>query len=227
MRVRVLVALGLAAAVSLASGCATKKYVRNRVNERVTPLENRTGELEETSRRNTQDISRLSREVEDVRLRADRAQESADRAAASAEQANTRVTGVEQSVSTLRSNLDKFTVQKTVTVLFEVGKSDLLPEAMASLDEIAGQIKDRNGFLIEIEGYASAEGDPKKNDILSQARSEAVRRYMAERHNVPLFRMSLLGFGTARPVADNSTEEGRVRNRRVEIRLLTNNAVIQ
>lgn len=227
MRVRAMVALGLALAVSLASGCATKKYVRNRVNERATPLENRTGELEETSRRNTQDISRLSREVEDVRLRADRAQESADRASASAEQANTRVNGVEQSITTLRSNLDKFTVQKTVTVLFEVGKSDLLPESMASLDELAGQIKDRSGFLIEIEGYASAEGDPKKNDILSEARSEAVRRYLAERHNVPLFRMSLLGFGTARPVADNATEEGRTRNRRVEIRLLTNNAVSQ
>lgn len=227
MRVRAMVALGLALAVSLASGCATKKYVRNRINERATPLENRTGELEETSRRNTQDISRLSREVEDVRLRADRAQESADRAAGSAEQANTRINGVEQSITTLRSNLDKFTVQKTVTVLFEVGKADLLPEAMASLDELAGQIKDRNGFLIEIEGYASAEGDPKKNDILSQARSEAVRRYLAEHHNIPLFRMSLLGFGTARPVADNATEEGRTRNRRVEIRLLTNNAISQ
>jgi outer membrane protein OmpA-like peptidoglycan-associated protein len=227
MRVRAIVAFGLALAVSLASGCATKKYVRNRINERATPLENRTGELEETSRRNTQDISRLSREVEDVRLRADRAQESANQAAASAEQANTRINGVEQSMTTLRSNLDKFTVQKTVTVLFEVGKSDLLPEAMASLDELAGQIKDRNGFLIEIEGYASSEGDAKKNDVLSQARSESVRRYLAEHHNIPLFRMSLLGFGTARPVADNATEEGRVRNRRVEIRLLTNNAVSQ
>jgi outer membrane protein OmpA-like peptidoglycan-associated protein len=222
-----MVALVIAVSVSIVSGCATKKYVRNRVNERVTPLENRTGELEETSRRNTQDISRLSREVEDVRMRADKAQEQADRASASAEQANTRVTGVEQSITTLRSNLDKFTLQKTVTVLFDVGKSDLKPEAYTSLDELANQIKDRNGFLIEIEGYASAEGDPKKNDLLSQARSEAVRRYMAERHNVPLFRMSLLGFGTSRPVADNASEEGRIRNRRVEVRLLTNNAVSQ
>ncbi len=227
MRFRGMVALVIAVSVSIVSGCATKKYVRNRVNERVTPLENRTGELEETSRRNTQDISRLSREVEDVRMRADKAQEQADRASASAEQANTRVTGVEQSITTLRSNLDKFTLQKTVTVLFDVGKSDLKPEAYTSLDELANQIKDRNGFLIEIEGYASAEGDPKKNDLLSQARSEAVRRYMAERHNVPLFRMSLLGFGTSRPVADNASEEGRIRNRRVEVRLLTNNAVSQ
>jgi chromosome segregation ATPase len=95
----------------MVSACATKKHVRNRINERITPLENRTGELEETARRNTQDISRLSRDVEDVRLRTERAQQQADRAASSAEQANTRVATVEQSIGDLRSNLDKYTVQ--------------------------------------------------------------------------------------------------------------------
>lgn len=227
MKLKAMAIIALAATVPLGSACATKKYVRNRVNERVTPLENRTGELEETSRRNTQEISRLSRDVEDVRLRADRAQQQADRAASSAEQANTRVTGVEQSLTSLRSNLDKFTIQKTVTVLFKVGKSELLPEAMLSLDEIAGQIKDRNGYLLEIEGFASADGDDMFNERLSQARSESVRRYLAEHHNIPLFRMYVLGFGESRPVADNETLEGREQNRRVEVRLLTNNAVSQ
>jgi len=227
MKLRAIAVLSIAAAVMFNGACATKKYVRNRVNERATPLENRTGELEETSRRNTQDISRIGRDVEEVRGRADRAQQQADRAASSAEQANTRVSGVEQTVTDLRSNLDKFTLQKTVTVLFKVGQAELLPEAMASLDELAGQIKDRNGFLLEIQGYASSEGASEKNDRLSQARSEAVRRYLADRHNIPLFRMSILGFGTSRPVADNATLEGRMQNRRVEVRLLTNNAVSQ
>jgi outer membrane protein OmpA-like peptidoglycan-associated protein len=222
-----MVLIGLAASLSLASGCATKKYVRNRVNERATPIENRTGELEETSRRNTQDISRISRDVEDVRGRADKAQQQADRAASAAEQANTRVTGVEQSVSDLRAGLDKFSVQKTVTVLFMVKKADLLPEAMSALDELASQIKDRNGFVLEIEGFASADGTDELNDKLSQARSEAVRRYLADRHNVPLHRMYMLGFGESRPVADNSTLEGRIQNRRVQVRLLTNNVVGQ
>ena len=227
MKVRAMVLIGLAASLSLASGCATKKYVRNRVNERATPIENRTGELEETSRRNTQDISRVSRDVEDVRGRADKAQQQADRAASAAEQANTRVTGVEQSVSDLRAGLDKFSVQKTVTVLFMVKKADLLPEAMSALDELASQIKDRNGFVLEIEGFASADGADELNDRLSQARSEAVRRYLADRHNIPLHRMYMLGFGESRPVADNSTLEGRIQNRRVQVRLLTNNVVGQ
>src|SRR5882724_8896954 len=215
----------MALAVAFESGCATKKYVRNRINERVTPLENRTGELEETSRRNTQDIGKIGKDVDEVRQRADRAQQQADRAASSAEQANTRVTGVEQSVTDLRINLDKYTVQKTVTIRFNAAKSELLPEAMASLNELASQIKDRNGFLLEIQGFASAEGKPELNERLSEARSEAVKRYMGERHNVPLFRMSIIGFGTSRPVAPNETKEGREQNRRVEVRLLTNNAV--
>src|ERR1051325_494063 len=129
MKLRLTAILVVFLVVSFGSACATKKYGRNRVGERVTPLENRTGELEETSRRNTQEISRISRDVEDVRQRTARAQQQADRAAASAEQANTRVGGVEKSVEDLRSNLDKYTLQKTVTVLFEANKSVLSPEA--------------------------------------------------------------------------------------------------
>src|SRR5262245_37971293 len=127
MRLTGPVVLGVVIGLSLTSGCATKKYVRNRVNERATPLENRTGELEETSRRNTQEIGRLSRDIDEVKGRVDRVQQQADRAAASAEQANTRVTSVEQSVSELRNNLDKYALQKTVTVLFKVAKWELTP----------------------------------------------------------------------------------------------------
>ena len=74
MKFKAMAAAGIVAAVLLGNACATKKYVRNRVNERATPLESRTGELEETSRRSTQDISRLGRDVEDVRQKTDRAQ---------------------------------------------------------------------------------------------------------------------------------------------------------
>lgn len=223
MRLTGPVVLGVMIGLSLTSGCATKKYVRNRVNERATPLENRTGELEETSRRNTQEIGRLSRDIDEVKGRVDRVQQQADRAAASAEQANTRVTSVEQSVSDLRNNLDKYTLQKTVTVLFRVAKWELTPEAMGVLDSLASEIKDRNGFVLEIEGFASADGGTQLNDKLSQERSEAVRRYFADRHSIPLYRMFLVGFGENRPAADNTTLEGRVQNRRVEVRLLGRN----
>src|SRR6185369_18076724 len=150
----------MALAVAFESGCATKKYVRNRVAERVTPLENRTGELEETSRRNTQQLSELRTGVEDARARADRAQTTANNATSSADQANSRVTGVERNVEDLRANLDKYTTQTTSMVFFRAGSAVLTSEAMAQLDQLASQITNRRGFVLEIIGYGDDSPKP-------------------------------------------------------------------
>src|ERR1043165_4068768 len=228
------VALMLVIGVFLESGCATKKYVRNRVAERATPLENRTGELEESSRRNTQAIGDLKTGVDDARGRADRAQQTADSAASSAEQANTRVAGIERNVDELRANLDKYSVTNTAMVFFKPGSAKLTPEAQAQLDQIAVQITDRNGFVLEITGFGDTARATRYNESLAQLRAEAVQRYLADKHNVSLMRMFALGFGAARPLTQNvstsdataqTTTPSRALNRRVEIRLLTNNAV--
>ncbi|HKQ05923.1 MAG TPA: OmpA family protein [Blastocatellia bacterium] len=202
-------------------GCATKKYARNRINERMTPLEQRAGSLEETSRRNTQDIGQLGTDVNDVRGRADRAQSQADTALSRANEANTRANSADQSVSDLRNNVDKYSVQNTASVNFKFDSYQLTPDARAALDQLAAQIKDRQNFVLEIEGFADATGSDQYNNQLTQKRANAVQRYLAEQHNIPLFRMRILGFGEVRPVADNTTRAGRAQNRRVEIRLLT------
>lgn len=205
------------------TACATKKYARNRINERVTPLEQRTGELEETSRRNSQDISGLNSSVTDVRGRVDRAQSQADTALSRADEANTRASSTEQSVGDLRANIDKYSLQNTAAVNFKFDSYQLTPEAKEALDQIAGQIRDRGNFILEIQGFADATGTDSYNNQLTQKRADAVRRYLAEQHDIPLFRMHILGFGEVRPVADNTTRTGRAQNRRVEIRLLTRN----
>ncbi|HEX5732730.1 MAG TPA: OmpA family protein [Blastocatellia bacterium] len=221
----------MALGVMFETGCATKKYVRNRIAERVTPVENRTTELEETSRRNTQQIGELRSGIEDVRGRSDRAQQTADRAAASAEQANTRLTTIEGSVEDLRSNLDKYTLSNTAMIFFRPGSARLTPEGMAQLDTLASQITDRNGFILEIVGFGDTPKATRYNQSLAQIRAEAVQRYLADKANIPVMRMFALGFGAARPIGQTvSTEEpapaaSRALYRRVEIRLLTNNAV--
>ncbi|HTG14744.1 MAG TPA: OmpA family protein [Blastocatellia bacterium] len=202
-------------------GCATKKYARNRINERVTPVEQRTGELEETSRRNTQDIGRVGGDITEVRGRVDRAQTQADAALGRADEATKRTGAVEQSVSDLRTNLDKYVLQNTATVNFEFDRHELTAEAKASLDQLAAQIKDRQNFILEVTGFADWVGSDAYNNQLTERRADAVRRYLAEQHNVPLFRMRVLGFGELRAVGDNHTREGRAQNRRVEIRLLS------
>lgn len=220
----------MALAVAFESGCATKKYVRNRVAERVAPIENRTGELEETSRRNTQQIGGLRTGVEDARSRADRAQATATSASSSAEQANNRVSGVERNVENLRANLDKYTLQTTSMVFFRPGSALLTPEAMAQLDQLASQITDRRGFVLEIVGYGDSPKATRYNQSLAQMRAEAVQRYLADRNNVPLMRMFAVGFGVSRPLLQTTTAESATSGtqplpRRVEIHLLTNAAV--
>jgi outer membrane protein OmpA-like peptidoglycan-associated protein len=216
--------LALSALIIFSSAaCATKKYARNRVNERVTPLEQRTGELEETSRRNSQEIARVGEGINEVRGRADRAQSQADAAQARADEAITRASSTEASVGDLRANLDKYSLQNTATVNFNFDSAQLTPEAKESLDQLASQIRDRGNFILEIQGFADSIGSDSYNNQLTQKRADAVRRYLAEQHNIPLFRMHILGFGEVRAVADNSTRAGRAQNRRVEIRLMTRN----
>ena len=234
----VCVAMLMALAVAFESGCATKKYVRNRVAERVAPLENRTGELEETSRRNTQQIGELRTGVDDARSRADKAQATADSASSSAEQANTRVAGVENNIDDLRTNLDKYTAQTTSMVFFRRGSAVLTKEAMAQLDQLASQITDRRGFVLEIIGFGDTPKATRYNQSLAQLRAEAVQRYLADKDNVPLMRMFAVGFGAARPMTEtvstsepassgisSSTGTALTQPRRVEIRLLTPAAV--
>jgi len=235
MSKRVIAAVfALTVGIAFESGCATKKYVRNRIAERVQPLENRTSELEETSRRNTTQISQLNSQLSDVATKVGRAQDTADRAVASAEQANTRIAGIESNVEDIRNNLDKYTVQNTSMVFFRPGSVRLTSEAMAQLDQVASQITDRSGFVLQITGYGDTARPSRYNDNLAQQRAEAVERYLADRHNIPIMRMYALGFGAAGPMPQTVSSVGareampapggQVR-RRVDIALLVNSAV--
>ncbi|MGH9759643.1 MAG: OmpA family protein [Blastocatellia bacterium] len=224
----------LALAVATQTGCATKKYVRNRIAERVEPLENRTGELEETSRRNSQQISDLNSQVSDVRGKADQALNTADRAAASAEQANTRVAQVEGSVADLRDNIDKYTVQNTSMVFFRPGSARLTPEAMSQLNTMASQLGANQGFVLEIVGYGDTSRATRINENLAELRAQAVERYLADKNGIPVMRMYAIGFAEPRPIgaatAPVSTATGGGLNgaeirRSVQIRVLTNDAV--
>jgi len=195
-----IIAFTVACLLTLGAGCATRKYARNRINERVAPLEQRTGELEETSRRNSQDIGRLDQGVQEVRGRVERAQTQADSALTKAEQANSRADSAEQSVNDLRSNLDKYTLQNTVTVNFRFDSYALTPEATAQLDQLSAQLKGRSDYVLEIAGFADYIGSVAYNNQLTERRAEAVRRYLAEQYGIPVFRTHDLGFGKSRPI---------------------------
>ncbi|MEP7270412.1 MAG: OmpA family protein [Acidobacteriota bacterium] len=186
------------------------------VEGRVTSAEGRLSEAEQNAQRLSGQLEELQQISNSARGGARAAQEAADAALAGVQQTNERI-------STLVSSLDEYEAKKGVVVNFKVNSAKLLPEAIAVLDEIANQAKTEKGFIIEVMGFASADGKADLNRKLSQQRADSVVRYLAETHMIPLRRIiTPFGYGAAQPVADNATRDGREQNRRVEVKILVN-----
>jgi outer membrane protein OmpA-like peptidoglycan-associated protein len=107
-----------------------------------------------------------------------------------------------------------------VVVHFEFGKSALTDEAKARLDAalraLAGSAQ---SVSFALEGHADSIGPEAFNQGLGLARAEAVKRYLAEQHRIPVEKIGVVSYGEARPAADNATREGRVQNRRVVVKV--------
>lgn len=103
----------------------------------------------------------------------------------------------------------------TNNILFETGKATLKPESMEEIMKVAEYMKNNPTARFEVQGHTDNQGSDKINDPLSQERAEAVVKAL-EGQGVDPFNLRPVGKGSHEPVADNSTEEGRAKNRRVE-----------
>ncbi|MBI3511872.1 MAG: OmpA family protein [Bacteroidetes bacterium] len=100
-------------------------------------------------------------------------------------------------------------------IYFENDKAVLLPESYPLLDQIIAAMKDQPQLKVEIDGFTDANGTPEHNMMLSADRANTVAGYFFS-HGIDKNRMTAKGFGSTRPVADEGTDEGRSKNRRVE-----------
>ena len=103
----------------------------------------------------------------------------------------------------------------TNNILFETGKATLKPESMEEIEKVADYMKKNPNARFEVQGHTDNQGSDKVNDPLSQQRAEAVVKALEEK-GVDPFNLRAVGKGAHEPVADNKTEEGRAKNRRVE-----------
>jgi outer membrane protein OmpA-like peptidoglycan-associated protein len=187
------------------------------LDTRVTPVEERVTVAEQNAQRLSGQIDELMAISNAAKGGAKAAQETADAAVAGVNATNKRI-----------SDLDDYSVQTTATVNFKVASAVLSPEAKAQLDQVATAASSLKGYMIEVTGFASAEGGQKLNKNLSERRAQAVKDYLIEQHNIPLRRLTTsYGYGALQPVADNTTREGREQNRRVEVKLLVSRGINQ
>jgi outer membrane protein OmpA-like peptidoglycan-associated protein len=191
--------------------------VAQSIDSRVTPAEQRLTAQEQNAQRIAGQIDELMAISNAARGGAKAAQETADAAVAGVNATNQRITA-----------LDDYVVQTTETVNFKVNSAVLSPEAKAKLDQIAAAAMSLKGYVIEVTGFASADGSAAKNKELSRRRAQAVIDYLVETHNIPLRRIGQsYGFGELQAIADNSTREGREQNRRVEVKVLVSRGLNQ
>jgi len=191
--------------------------VAQSIDTRVGPAEARLTAAEENQQRVAGQIDELMAISNAARGGAKAAQETADAAVEGVNATNSRITA-----------MDDYVVQSTATVNFLVNSARLSPEAKTQLDDVATAAATLKGYVIEITGFASAEGSTAHNKALSERRKQAVIDYLVETHNVPLRRIGTsYGFGELQAVADNSTREGREQNRRVEVKLLVSRGINQ
>jgi outer membrane protein OmpA-like peptidoglycan-associated protein len=204
---------------------ARKKYVARQT----TPIRDRINELDELTASNTKAIKDTdSRAQQGIQLASAKATEAdqhaveagnkAQAAQQTAQQANTRLTTVEQVVT----NIDQYQPATQTEIRFKPGQTVLSENAKTALDEMATPLKNQRGYVVEVQGFASGHGQVAISN--SQKMAESVVRYLALNHDIPIYRIYLVGMGNApTPAAEGEAKAKRLSGGRVEVSLLKNN----
>src|SRR6267142_4908607 len=217
----ILLAAGMAASV----GCATKNYVR----QQTTPLINKTNELDELTAKNSKDIkdvdARAQAGIQGVQTKTAEVDQKAQAAGKQADEAQTLANSATTRVDTLTNavvNLDNYRSVADTSVLFGFNRDNLTKQAKEELDQLATNVSSTKGYIITVEGATDSTGPSDYNYDLSQRRANSVIQYLASEKQIPAHKIYLIGLGKDKPVETNKTRDGRAKNRRVDIRLMTN-----
>ncbi len=219
----VLLATSMAATV----GCSSKNYVR----QETTPLINKTNELDDLTAKNTNAIkdvdARAQAGIQQVTAKAAEVDQKAQAAADQAGQAQTQADNAVHRVNSLQNtvaNLDNYRVVTETAVHFGFDKDNLTKTAQEALDQLSADVANTKGYIITVEGGTDSVGNADYNYSLSERRADSVIQYLASKHSIPAHKIYLIGLGKDKPVEPNTTRDGRAKNRRVDVRLMTNSA---
>jgi outer membrane protein OmpA-like peptidoglycan-associated protein len=200
---------------------ARKKYVQRQVQ----PIQDRVNELDGLTASNSKMIKDVdSRAQQGIQLASNKASEAdqhaidagnkANMAQQTATQASTRLSTVEQVVG----NIDQYKASTQTEIRFRPGQAMLSKKAKDALDDMATPLKDQRGYIIEVQGFSSGRGQAAI--ATSQKMADSVVRYLVLNHEIPVYRIYVVGMGNAPVAAEDKAK--RISGGRVEISLMKN-----
>jgi outer membrane protein OmpA-like peptidoglycan-associated protein len=226
----------------LAGGCATKKYVRNTAApiqakvDQVGEQTNRNGQqIEDTRNTLTTNIKQVDEKAQTGISAAQERASTADQHALAADQhANDAMNRANQAaqtadtatsgLNTLRNvvaNIDDYKLQSSASVAFKFNQYKLSDDAKTDLDKVADEAKPDKRFFIAVEGYTDSTGSKQYNEELSKRRADAVVGYLVAKHDIPIYRVHMIGLGPEKPVDEGHNRAARAKNRRVEVKIFS------
>jgi hypothetical protein len=218
---------------------ARKKWVQ----KRLSPINDRLSELDSVNAKNAQDIkdvdSRAQAGIHQAQSTADTANQTAQAAgtqAQSASNAAQQASGHVDSINTTVNGLDQYKQTSDVEVAFRPGTSVLTSDSKQKLDELASGLTGRQGYILEMDAHSPASGSVGLQS--SERLNDAVKRYLVEEHQIPIYRLHAVALGNAAvqqeasAANENSTDQNsnkpmRIRSNSVHIRVMENSLAAQ
>jgi outer membrane protein OmpA-like peptidoglycan-associated protein len=201
------------ALVLLASGCATKDWVKDLVGKREAEIDQRVatrvGAVEGRVEEQSQKVTSVESKVGEVGESATQARSRADSAYSRADEVNDRL-------SRLWTSRNKRTLVETIHVQFAFDRWDLSDSAQTALLGIVKELRENPNLTVDLEGFTDSTGPQPYNVGLSQRRVESVRRYLIEQ-GTEMPRVNAIGLG---PLGGGKSSEDLAKQRRVTVRLM-------
>jgi len=232
---RTILSAGLLAATLLTGGCATKKYVQTTA----APIQTKVDQVGEQTTKNGQDLDKtrtdLTTDIKGVddrsqsgisaaKEQAMTAQNSAKDAMSKATQASDLAGKDSEEITSLRqvvSNLDDYKQVGDLTIGFAFNKYKLTPKESEDLDAMVANASKNKRYFIAVEGFTDRTGSAEYNELLSRKRADAVVEYLVAKHDIPIYRIHMIGLGEQKPIDEGHTRAARAKNRRVEIKIFS------
>lgn len=206
-------------------GCSSKNYVRSQTAPMIQQTNNLDAKTASDHRNIVDTDDRAQKGIATAQGAADTADQhamaagqSADTASRNAQEAYNRV----DTLSGVIANLDNYKSIADVSVTFGFDKSALTASDKKTLDDFAASLAEKRSYILAVTGGTDSTGDANYNYGLSQRRADAVVNYLATKYGIAPHKFYLIGIGKDQQVASDNTAAGRAKNRRVEVKLMTN-----